>query len=65
MEPRKGRLGARTLPCDCGEKRRIKGVWKRNKTKERERICLEKCLKSFFFFFWLKMRNMEAFIFEF
>ena len=37
MEPRKGRLGARTLPCDFGEKRRIKGVWKRNKTKERER----------------------------
>ena len=27
MEPRRGRLGARTLPCDCGEKRRIKGVW--------------------------------------
>ena len=27
MEPRRERLGARTLPCDCGEKRRIKGVW--------------------------------------
>ena len=27
MEPRSGRLGAITLPCDCGEKRRIKGVW--------------------------------------
>ena len=26
MEPRRGRLGARTLPCNCGEKRRIKGV---------------------------------------
>ena len=27
MEPRRGRLGARTQPCDCGEKRIIKGVW--------------------------------------
>ena len=26
MEPRRGRLGARILPCHCGEKRRIKGV---------------------------------------
>ena len=26
MEPRRGRFGVRTLPCDCGEKRRIKGV---------------------------------------
>ena len=35
MEPRRERLGARTLPCDCGEKRRIKSVW----------ICLEKKLE--------------------
>ena len=27
MESRRGRLGERTLPCNCGEKRRIKGVW--------------------------------------
>ena len=30
MEPRRERLGARTLPCNCGEERRIKvfsGVW--------------------------------------
>ena len=27
MEPRRGGLSARTLPCDCGENRRIKGVW--------------------------------------
>ena len=27
MEPRRGSLGERTLPCNCGEKRRIKGVW--------------------------------------
>ena len=26
MEPMRERLGARTLPCDCEEKRRIKGV---------------------------------------
>ena len=26
METRRGRLGARILPCNCGEKRRIKGV---------------------------------------
>ena len=26
MEPRRERLTARTLPCDCAEKRRIKGV---------------------------------------
>ena len=27
MEPTRGRIGARALPCDYGEKRRIKGVW--------------------------------------
>ena len=27
MESRRGRLGARPLPCDCGEKRKIEGVW--------------------------------------
>ena len=27
MEPTRGRIGARALPWDCGEKRRIKGVW--------------------------------------
>ena len=27
MKPRRGRLGARTLPCDYGKKRIIKGVW--------------------------------------
>ena len=27
LEPRRERLGARSLSCDCGEKRRIKGVW--------------------------------------
>ena len=39
MGPRSGRLGARTLPCDCGEKRRIKGVWMRlgEKLERRER----------------------------
>ena len=35
MEPRRGKLGARTLPCHCGEKRRIKGVW----------MCLEEKLE--------------------
>ena len=27
MELKRGRLSARTLPCDCREKRRIKGAW--------------------------------------
>ena len=56
MEPRRGRLGARTLPCDCGEKRRIKGVWMSldvfgREIRERgERGSTQNLL---FFFFWV------------
>ena len=52
MESRRGRLGARTLPCNYGEKRRIKGVWwcldvfRREIREWRERICLENYPKS-------------------
>ena len=42
MKPRRGTLSARTLPCDCGEKRRIKGIWiclGEKSQRKRERIC--------------------------
>ena len=63
MEPRRERLGARTLPCDYGEKRTIKDVWMclGEKLERRERICLEKFPKSIFS---CKMRGLEAFIAE-
>ena len=56
MEPRRGRLGARTLPYDCGVKRRIKGFWwcldvfGREIRERRERIFPGNYPKSFFFF---------------
>ena len=69
MEPRRGRLGARTLPCDCGENRRIKSVWwcldvfGREIRERRVRICLGNAQKIFlFFFFFCKMRGLGAFI---
>ena len=70
MEPRRGRLSARTLPCDRGEKRRIKGVWmcfrEKLKSRERERICPKNYPKSFFFLsFFKKIRFQKAFIVEF
>ena len=49
MKPRRGTLSARTLPCDCGEKRRIKGIWiclGEKSQRKRERICPENCPKS-------------------
>ena len=60
MGPRRGRLGARTQPRDCGENRRIKGVWMclGEKLERRERIYLE----NYPFFFNNKMRGLEAFI---
>ena len=60
MESRRGRLVARKLPCDCGEKRRIKGVWMhfdvfgREIREKKERIYLENCPKSYPFY--CKMR---------
>ena len=49
MKPRRGTLSARTLPCDCGENRRIKGIWiclGEKSQRKRERICPENCPKS-------------------
>ena len=65
MEPRRGRLGARTLPYDCGVKRRIKGFWwcldvfGREIRERRERIFPGNYPKSFFFFF-CKMSGLGA-----
>ena len=59
MEPRRGRLGARTLPWNCHEKRRIKGVWwcldvfgrcLGEKLERGERKFAQKLPKIFFFF---------------
>ena len=56
MEPRRGRLGARKLPCDCGEKRRIKGVWMglgEKLERKRENLptkMLQNCLNIYFVF---------------
>ena len=62
MEPRRGRLGARKLPCDCGEKRRIKGVWM-SLGEKLERGERESAQETTFFFFG-KMRGLKAFIVE-
>ena len=54
MEPRRERLGARTLPCDCGEKRRIKSVWmcleKKLERREKEREPAQKTAQKLVFF---------------
>ena len=65
MEPRRGRLDARKLPCDCGEKRRIKGVWM-SLGEKLERGQRESAQETtfFFFFFFCKMRGLKAFIVE-
>ena len=64
MEQRRGRLGARTLPCDCGEKRRTKGVWiclgEKLERGEREFAASPSASSSF-----CKMRDLEAFIVDF
>ena len=66
MEPRRERLGARTLPCDCGEKRRIKSVWmcleKKLERREKERESTQKTAQKLVFF--CKMMGLEAFIME-
>ena len=51
MESRRGRLSVRTLPCDCREKRRIKGVWMclGEKLERRERGSAQKTAKNLFF----------------
>ena len=55
MEPRRERLGARTLPCDCGEKRRIKSVWmcleKKLERREKEREFAQKTAQKLVFLF--------------
>ena len=55
MEPRRERLGARTLPCDCGEKRRIKSVWmcleKKLERREKERESAQKTAQKLVFLF--------------
>ena len=57
MEPGRGRLGVRRLHCDCGENRRIKGVWwcldvfRREIWERRERICPETSQILFYFIF--------------
>ena len=59
MEPRRGRLGARTLPYDCGVKRRIKGFWwcldvfGREIRERRERICLGNYPKYIYIYIYL------------
>ena len=75
MEPRREKLGARTLPCNFGENRRIKGVlmclevFLEEKYREgRERREREKSLENYpatqtlFFFFFFKMRGLGVFI---
>ena len=72
MESRRGRLSARTLPCDCGEKRRIKGAWMcldmfgREFREEKRKDLLRKLPKIFFFFFFFfcKKRGLGVFIAE-
>ena len=71
MEPRRERLTARTLPCDCAEKRRIKGVQMcldmfGREIREKRRKDLSKKLpkSSSSFFFFGKMRGLEVFIAE-
>ena len=47
MEPRRGRLGVRTLPCDCGEKRRTKViVEKREESKISSTPTLRRCISQ-------------------
>jgi len=63
MEPRRGRLGARTRPCNCGDKRRSKGVWwcldvfgmcLGEKLERGERESVQETDQNFFYFFLAK-----------
>ena len=69
MEPRREKLGARTLPCNFGENRRIKGVLmclevfleeKYREGREREKSLENYPATQTLFFF--KMRGLGVFI---
>ena len=71
MKPRRERLGARTLPCNFGENRRIKGVLmclevfleeKYREGREREKSLENYPATQTLFFFFFKMRGLGVFI---
>ena len=74
MEPRRGRLGARTLPWRLKKKDEnlrclrvfwyVGCVWERNWRDERENFPKTTKKIFYFLFFWGKMRGLGAFILE-